>query len=432
MSRRFLLVVVLLAVMPLFAGCPKPKPAADEVSLLLGVPENQMEIWQAAVDAFTAVSKTRVGIVNVSPDAYPAKLQAMVASGTPPDLVAVPSTVFPQLVTAGQLTDLKPLLQAQQDIRLSGFIPAAIKAFQYQGGTYGLPYDVSVFALAYNQDLFELQGISEPTKAWTWQQYLDNAKKLTRDANDDGAIDTWGTTALPFWQVMVWQSGGDVVDDVTSPQRSTLSTPEAQQGLQMLADLWLKEKVAPGPASSGSAARTVLFGQGKAAMACITRADMPVLNHVVDLRWGAFALPRGKVAANLALSSGLCIPKSAAHQQGAWKLLAFFAGVEGQKQLLNGSFITPPLEELAESEYFAGVGTTGSNPFLTGLKVAHPLPFTPRYKEIAAVWEEELPALWTGKQTVQQVTARIDERVTKILAQSAPATAWLLPLVPKG
>jgi multiple sugar transport system substrate-binding protein len=307
-----------------------------------------------------------------------------------------------------------------------------IRAFQYQGGTYGLPYDVSIVAMAYNLDQFELQGIPEPTTEWTWQQYLQNAKRLTRDTNDDGMIDVWGTTASPWWQVSVWQSGGDLVDDPTNPQGSTLSTPEAQQALQSLADLSLKDKVAPGPGSATETGRIGLFAKGQAAMAYITREDVPVLNRTPDLRWGSMALPKGKLAANLGLCSGFCIPRNAAHHENAWKLLAFLASADGQKQLLNGSFVTPTLEALANSEYFPPSGVAKANAFADGLKVAHPLPFTPRYREIAAVWDEELSALWTGKATVQQVTAKIDERVNAILAQNKPATAWLLPLVPRG
>ncbi|MEI6501023.1 MAG: sugar ABC transporter substrate-binding protein [Armatimonadota bacterium] len=431
MARRILLFAVLAALLWV-AGCPKPKAETKAVALLLSVPDSQMETWQKAVTAFTEASKVEVSLQNVPQDSYQTKLSALVAASAPPDLIAIPSTAFPQLVTTGQLADLKSFLQAQTNVRPSDYVPAAMRAFQYQGSTYGLPYDVSVVALAYNQDLFELQGLREPAQGWTWSQYLKTAAKLTRDSQDTGTIDTWGTTVTPFWQVCVWQSGGDVVDDVANPQRSTLSTPEAQQGLQALADLTLKQKVAPGPAGPGSAGRTALFAQGKVALAYITREDLPVLNKAPDLRWGAVAIPTLKVAANLGLSSGLCIPKNAAHQQQAWQLLAYLAGSDGQKQLLNGSFITPSLEALAGSEYFPGVGTNGANPFLSALKVIHALPFTPRYREIAAVWDEELPALWTGKQTVAQVTARIDERVNGILAQSKPTTAWLLPLMPRG
>lgn len=105
--------------------------------------------------------------------------------------------------------------------------------------------------------------------------------------------------------------------------------------------------------------------------------------------------------------------------------------MEGQKVLLGGGTGCPALEAMATSEYFEAT-SRGDGPYTMGLKVAHPLPCAVRYPEIAAAWAEELQPLWIGQATVADVTAKIDARVDRILSESRPAAAWLLPLTPRG
>lgn len=434
MPRKFVLLSMLpLVALAVLSGCPKkPVVEPDAAVLLVRGPANQLEAWQKAVDAYTEASKAKVSL-QIEPEAtYLTKLQSLIASGNAPDIAVLDATRFPEFVTSGKLEALDPLLEAQSDLKLSDYLPSAVHSFQYRGGTYGIPYDVSVLAVAYNMELFELAYVEQPPANWNWQDYLKCAKALTRDTDDNGTIDVWGTETPQWWQVNVWQNGGDVVDDVTNPQHSTLGTPAARQALQYLADLSLKEKVAP-PASKSEAMRPVdAFCAGRIGMIVAPHGDMPQLNKASDLRWSALPLPRGKNAANLGLASGFCLLKGSKHQAEAWKLMKYLAGTDGQKVVLQGGITTPALEAMAQSEYFAGAGSTGKNPYVMGLKEAHSLPVTPRYAQISAIWEQELQSLWSGQATVQQVTERIDQRVNQVLQQAQPATAWLLPVMPKS
>jgi ABC-type glycerol-3-phosphate transport system substrate-binding protein len=169
-----------------------------------------------------------------------------------------------------------------------------------------------------------------------------------------------------------------------------------------------------------------LLGARRVAMATVDHAQLPKLNKTQDLRFGLLPLPRGKVAANLGLSTGLCLAKGARRQDEALKLLVYLAGIDGQKQLMGSSSYAPALEVMANSEYFAGGDKT--YPYLKALSVARPLPVTPRYAEVAAVWAEELAPLWAGQATAQQVAAKVDRRVDAILKESQPTAAWLAPV----
>lgn len=433
MRHRLLAVVIILVVCVCFAGCvEKTAPSSDSLLFMVRATADQLKVWQEAVDMFTEQTKIKVTLQNEPYDTYFSKLQTMIAGGTPPDVVFMESTRFPEFVTKNALLNLTPYLQSQTELTGTDFYPEAWKSYRYQGQQYGLPNDVAVLALAYNEDLFEIDFVKPPTADWTWDDYLKAAQTLTKDTNDDGRIDQWGTTVCPWWQVFVWQNGGELVDDVQQPTRSTLSSPAAQEALQFLADLSLKYKVAPSASLTESMGRCEGFTAGKVAVIYAGHWDCPQLSKMKDMRWETAPLPKGKQHANLGLGSGYCIPAGSKRADEAWQFLLFMAAGQGQKKLLSAGFSTPANEALANSEYFAG-GMSGSpGAFLHGLKFVHPVPFTTRYTEIATIWDQELQLLWSGQATVQQVTAKIDERVNKVLSEATPAAAWLAPLTPKG
>jgi multiple sugar transport system substrate-binding protein len=65
--------------------------------------------------------------------------------------------------------------------------PLKSLAFTYQGKTVGYSCADEVLVLYYNKTMFDDAKVAYPPasadKAWTWQQFIDAAKKLTKDQN---------------------------------------------------------------------------------------------------------------------------------------------------------------------------------------------------------------------------------------------------------
>jgi multiple sugar transport system substrate-binding protein len=409
-------------------GCgPKaPRPEADQVLLFVPAAGEEVKVWQEAITAYETASKQRVYLHCEPPDQYPERLQAMIARGKAPDVAYVDSTRFPELVTSRALESLDSRL-ADSPIKPDDYFPATWDAFNYQGGQYAIPNAIATLAIARNVGKFEVQFLRRPPPDWTWQDYLEAARKLTVDSNNDGRIDTYGAVMSPWWQVYVWQNGGDLVDNPTRPTRSTLSTPEAQEALQFWADLTLKEKVAPPAALVKDAGRTAMFAGGRAAMIYCARHEANHFSRVRDFMWDFIDLPRGKQAANIGLCTGFVLCQGARNPDAAWQLITHLTSEEGQISLAAGSYYTPAHEAIANSEY--NVSRLGpQDPFVAGIKVARPLPLTPRYAELARIYDEELEKLWSGQADVAEVTRRIDERVDRLLQETPSPTAWLAPL----
>jgi multiple sugar transport system substrate-binding protein len=410
MTRKLLLLLPLVSLLPFVTGCAKERPAPDSVVLMLPAAGQELQVWQDAINAFTEASQIKVTVQSPTEGDYYAKFQKMAAAGSAPDLVAVDATRFPELVAAGSFEPINQFLQSQEDLRLSDFYPWAIHSFQSQGSTYGLPVNVRVQALACDMDSFELAMKPRPTADWNWKQFADLAKAMTRERENGTTV--YGAALGPWWQIFVWQNGGELVDNPAAPTRSTLNTPQAIEALQFLADLTNKDKVAAPFATTEDGPANTIAAKG-AALAMVDRGQVPRLDKVQEGRFELLPLPKGKVAANLGLTTGLCLVKGSKRQAEALKLLAYLGGLDGQKQLVNAGVVVPALESLAGSEYFAGGDP--NYPFRNALKVARQLPTTPRYREIETVWAEELAPLWAGKTTAAEACARIDERVNGIL-----------------
>lgn len=414
-------------------GCQTaPKVPADGLLLMVAATDDQARAWKSAAELFTEESKVPVVVQIEEPASYVERLKRALASRRPPDVFLLESSRIPEFAARGVLLGLDSYVAKRKDVQPKDYYPVAWQAYQYRGQCYGLPHELHMLAVLFNEEHLDAKLLGRPRSDWTWQEFLDMATTLTHDENDDGRIDVYGAAPCPWWQVFVWQNGGDLVDDPANPTRSTLSTPEARGGLQWLADLILKHKAAPSPKVSGTESPAALFASQRVSMAYLGRWDINLIDKKGFFPWGYRTLPKGKQQANLGTGTGLCLPTKAKSPENAFRLAAFLSAGSGQTVLLGGGFSSPAYIPLATSQYFSGETGQKGNAFYEGFAVARPFPATPRYAEIAEVWETELTALWNGEVSVDEVTARIDERVNRLLSEAEPTTAWLIGVVPAG
>jgi multiple sugar transport system substrate-binding protein len=426
-------IAALTAAAALAAGCHKVEEGKESLPLATGRPgsarktvtymtratPDQLAVWQKVTKAFESQHPDiHVSIENVQYDDYWRKLQTQLAGGTPPDVVFMESTRFPAFASKDSLINLEPYIEKDPaGIDLSDFYDVALKPYYWQGHLYGLPNDVAILALFYNKDLFDKAGLAYPTDQWTWDSFLAAAKKLTQDTNGDGRPDQYGTVVPEWWYVFVWQAGGEIVDDVQHPTRSTLQSPIAQGALQWWADLRLKHRVSPAPDLVQNVGAYQLFSTGQVAMIYGGHWDVPTFKQVTAFRWDAAPLPKGKVRANLNLGSCFSIMKGCKEPDAAWELIKFLAGADGQKIMVGSDFSTPALKSVAQSPEFLEPPPDSEHVFTDALAYGHPVPFTTKYVEMADVYRQETDALLIGERTVPETCKILDERITAILQE---------------
>ena len=365
------------------------------------------KMWAEVSTAFEKKHPdVKVKIVNVPYGEYWVKLETMIAAGTPPDMVFMESTRFPNFVRKRLMRDLTDLIKADKSVKPADFYPEALDLFTYRGRIYGLPNDLAIIIPAYNKTLFAQGGVSEPTDAWTSGDLLEMAKKLTRDSNGDGKPETWGLTTYP-WEVAVYASGGHIADNPDNPSKCVLNSVEAVGALEWVANLFLRHKVVGGD-----------FLSGKAAMTVIGHWDIPQYAKQAKFKWDVIGSPKFQRRATMNFGSGFMIPSNSRHPKEAWELAKFYAGVEAQRILAREGFGTPALRTIGESDvYLAQRPPESQGAYTKAIGYAVKRPFTGQFDLMEQVLNLELTKLLQGKASARATGDKLSVEVSKIFAR---------------
>ncbi|MFJ2033331.1 extracellular solute-binding protein [Streptosporangium sp. NPDC087985] len=183
LSRRS--AVTLAAVVLLIGGCasegkPGPEAGAGGGSKVtvewwnISTTEPLKSIWAEKVQEYQALHpNVIINNVPIENEAYKARLTTLTQSGKTPDIYTTwGGGVLKQQIDAGLAKDISADIAPWIDT----MAPASLQAYQFDGKTYAVPYDIGMVGFWYNKALFAKAGITAPPA--TWAEYLDDIKKL--------------------------------------------------------------------------------------------------------------------------------------------------------------------------------------------------------------------------------------------------------------
>ncbi|MFL0410250.1 ABC transporter substrate-binding protein [Microbacterium paludicola] len=150
------------------------------------------EVLGESIDRFTEATGVEVELEVIPwPDLYN-RILAAVSSGEGPDVLNIGNTWAVPLQSSGAFIPWEG-----EALEAIGGQDRFVQTSWATGGAEGqAPTSVPLYGLAYslyyNTTLFEEAGITEPPA--TWDEFIETAKKLTKDTDGDGEIDQWGFT----------------------------------------------------------------------------------------------------------------------------------------------------------------------------------------------------------------------------------------------
>jgi ABC-type glycerol-3-phosphate transport system substrate-binding protein len=151
--------------------------------------ETRRPIDEKVIAAFETTHPNIKVKYNLVPwDAYWQKAAAMTAGGVTFDVMWMNLDNLPFYVSQGAL---EPLTLTADEEKV---VPKAMIApYRTSTGTvYGIPLGPQAVSVYVNRDLFKKRGVPIPTKAWTFDQLLAAAQKLTYK---EGNKKFWGINA---------------------------------------------------------------------------------------------------------------------------------------------------------------------------------------------------------------------------------------------
>lgn len=346
-------------------------------------------------------------------NAYNQKLVTAIAGGTPPDVSQIKLWWQPQLVEMAALAPLDDYIKSWPG-RTDIFDNIWSLTRHSDGKQYLMPLQMVILYMYYRVDMMKDLGLKV---AATRDEYLDVAKKLTRDTNGDGLPDVYGfgirggRGGHDWWGTFVLSSGAQFFD---ASGNSGLTTAEAIAANQWFIDMYRVHKVSPPTTPTDGFAEIIAnMKSGRTATTIHHLGSSVDLDKSLGDKLSAFPVPRGTKGAWTSFGDEENGLLAASKVKGAgFKWMSFLATAENNAlwQKSSGQVsinISNGKTQEALSNRFLKA-TTDSAPF------AGVLPAHPKVAEfVESVWPAQMQRAFNGQITSAQMMQAFADHFAK-------------------
>jgi len=241
---------------------------ADTTVRILHVSDdpNTQALWNSIAKDYEAQNKgVKINFEYLENEAFKAKLPTMLQSDTdrPNAIYSWGGGVMRAQAKAGFLQDITASAAPWADT----LSPPAVKAFQVDGKTVGIPFDTGEVAFFYNKKLFAQAGVkAEDIKSW--DDFLAAVKKIK--AAGITPIVVGGGEKWPmhfYYSYLVIRLGGaDALANATAGKDGGFKNATFVEAGKRLRELAALEPFQAGYLSTSHNQAEGMFGDGKAAM----------------------------------------------------------------------------------------------------------------------------------------------------------------------
>jgi raffinose/stachyose/melibiose transport system substrate-binding protein len=311
-------------------------------------------LWAAQAKAFEAEHpNVRIKIVMLENDAFKAKMTALTSSGKLPDSYNTwGGGVLKQQVDAGLVEDITDSVKPWIDT----LVPVSRTAYEFDGKTYAVPFDIGAVGFWYNKALFKKAGIASPPT--TWSDFLDAVKKL-KDA-DITPIALAGKEKWPgmyYWAYLAIRTAG--VEGMQKAADAKDFTGDdfvkAGEHLKDLVALEPFQKGFLGAAYSLPTGQAATMGNAKAAMELMGQWAPNVQTDAgkgIGGDLGFFPFPavdggKGKITDVFGGGGGFALRKGA--PKAAVDFLKFFVSADANRKMVKEAGMIPVAKDAADA-----------------------------------------------------------------------------------
>jgi multiple sugar transport system substrate-binding protein len=336
---------------------------------------------------------------------YYTKLQTMMAGGVAPDVIYMQNKSLADYRDRGVLLNLSPYIEKDsydlEDICKLGFEEGGIK----EGAVYGIPVTGTAEVLIYNKDLFDKAGLKYPDQAWTWNDMLEAARKLTLDTNGDGRIDQYGVSIIPGWWAAdiawIWANGGQVFSSDLS--KCIVNNARAREAIQFMVDLTNKYKVTPkGIIGSEVSNVAELFMTSKLGMYLgLPYQALSDFSTVRSLNWDIALMPLSNSGRRVVRYTGECwsVSSGSKHPREAWELVKHLSSVRTAQGLAELNMIPARMSVLKSAAFIKDKTPFKEEKIVEALADARAVPSLPHVEQLGSIWGRQIEAIMLGKAT---------------------------------
>ena len=370
---------------------------------------------------------------------YLTKITAMIAGNDAPDLGYMDVSLAFKMAEEGKLCNINDFLAKDSELKKEDYLDNIWYNWA-PGKSLGTNSACESITLLYNADMIKAAGVEPPPikaeNAWDWDKFVETARKLTIDSNGKNALDPafdyknikqYGVQFPTTWQYympLVYSNGGDYVNDDGS--KLALSSKEATDAIQNLADLVNKYHVAPSPVQQRSMPAPSVGLQSKQ-VAMILAGQWNLLDlGAAKLNFGVGVLPKLKKSVTLVLGSPTVIFSGGKHPEEAWLLYKWLQNPESSIDLQAGGLWMPLLKDWYTKPELVSKWAENNPAHPEGYKdaimkqtiengVSGPAYYVKGFSEIDAIIAPALEQVWLGNKTAEQAIKEVEPKVQEKL-----------------
>jgi multiple sugar transport system substrate-binding protein len=196
------------------SGSSSSGASSATIQVWEGWTDQQAKTWAHLVSEYEAQHPgQKVQSLYVNSDDTLQKVLTAVKGGSPPDIAYLYGSWAPNVAQIPQVVDLTQVVK-QAGVNWDDFFTGERDVATVNGKVIGIPALVDNLAVVYNKKLFAKAGLAPPTADWTWQDFVNDAQKLT-----DTAAKQYGTAYVTpgtedtvwHWESLLWEAGGSLL-----------------------------------------------------------------------------------------------------------------------------------------------------------------------------------------------------------------------------
>jgi ABC-type glycerol-3-phosphate transport system substrate-binding protein len=421
-------ILILTIAVVAFVGCSTIKPDSNtggensggpvEIKFWHGMSGQLKNVLDGQVEDFNkSQDEVRVSTVsNTDYDTNQQKLLAAIASDSQPDIAQIEIHAIPQFAASGSLVSLDDFMEQSEQHKKEDFVDGLLNNTQFEGETYGIPFNRSVPTFYYNADMFQEAGISDAPETWE-----DVQKYATKLAKPDEKI--YGYTPVNEWwfyQSMVWSGGEEITNKDYS--EATFDTPEAREGME----IWqgLKQDGAVNVRSGTEAWTQTIsdFAEGRTAMYSGSAGDMGQIEDAKpEFEWKASYIPKfDEYAVPTGGANAAILSQDKEKQQAAWEFISWFTSTEQAVEWSKKTGYLPVKKAAVEDEKMAEYFEKNPNHKVPvdQLEYARTAPESPDYPEVLEAIQTGMDDILYNDKPVGPSLEKAEEKSTEILSGS--------------
>lgn len=290
------------------------------------------------------------------PGDYVTKLTTLYASNKAPDVFVLYKNTALQWAEQGMLYNLHDFLVGDGEINEESLIPNSVM-YWAKDKVAGIKAAEESFALYYNVDMFRQAGVPLPParaeEAWSWDQFVDNAKRLTIDRNghnglhpdfDPKQIEQFGVRFDSWmWQLLVPSNNTSIIANDGSGLN--LQDPAVIDAVQKLADLIYVHHVAPSPVQEKTLPAPSIALQSRKAAMDLNGQWVQLDLAAAKVNYGVGVLPKLKTSKTIQFGEPVVISSTTKHPEEAWLFIKWLLNAEDVIDMHASGLWMPTIKE---------------------------------------------------------------------------------------